>query len=198
MLGDIKTAIIAVVNEALNEGYSGTDLDTAIKLCLNDLTNENVLVGSDDDQTLSDEDEYLDYPTDFKGSPLIVLINSSGVRQAPLKKLSRGHREYLELRDNDSATGEPEWFAEFDNKFWLWRPSNGAYTTEVDYWRKHPQTPGDILFGEEFRNAIYFGTTYFKALLRKKTQYIGIWLPAYLAEKLERVAAAPDQPHVTR
>lgn len=196
MLGDIKTAIIAVVNEALRENYS--DLDTAIQLCLNDLSNADLLVGTDDTQTLSLGDLTLDYPADFKSLIALVLIDSSSVRQAPLKKLPRGHRHYRELRDNDASTGITSWFSEFDNKFWLWRPPNGSYTTEIEYNRRHPKTPGAILFGEDFRNAIYFGTTYYKALLTKKTEYIAIWHPRFLVEKEERRLAAPEQVRITR
>jgi len=197
-LGDIKTAILAFVNEALRESYSGTDLDTAIQACLNDLSNEDILVTTDSAQTLTSSSLSLNYPTDFKSLISIVLINSNSVRQAPLEKLKGGHREYRLLRDNDSATGEPEAYSEFDDKFWLWRPSNGAYTTEIEYYRRHPQTPGAILFGEECRNAIYFGTIYYKALLAKKTDYIKIWEPVYLAEKAERAAAAPAEPRICR
>ena len=201
MLGNIVTAINAVVGEALkadDSAFTGTQLHKAIQLCLNDLSNEDILAGTDNDQTLSSGDLSLNYPTDFKSPISIVLINSSSVRQAPLEKLKGGHREYRELRDNDSATGEPEFYSEFDNKFWLWRPSNGAFTTEIEYYRKHPQTPTAILFGEECRNAIYFGTTYYKALLRGMSAHIARWLPIYLAEKEERRAAAPAEPRICR
>lgn len=201
MLGDIVTDINAVVGEALHaddSAFSGKELHKAIQICLNDLSNEDLLVGTDDAQTLSSGDLSLNYPTDFKSPISIVLINSNSVRQAPLEKLKGGHKEYRRLRDNDSATGEPEYYSEFGDKFWLWRPSNGSYTVEIEYYRRHPQTPAAILFGEDFRNAIYFGTTYYKALLRKMTDHINIWLPVYLAEKNERRAAAPEQPRITR
>ena len=201
MLGDIVTAINEVVGEALkadDSAFSGTQLHKAIQLCLNDLSNEDILAGTDDEQTLSSGDLNLDYPTDFKSLISIVLINSSGVRQTPLEKLKGGHREYKEFRDNDNTNGEPEAYSEFDNKFWLWRPSSGSYTTEIEYYRKHPQTPTAILFGEECRNAIYFGTIYYKALLRGMSAHIARWLPVYLAEKEERRAAAPAEPRICR
>lgn len=200
-LGDIVSTINEVVGEALHadsSSFSGTQLHTAIQLCLNDLSNEDLLVGTDTGQTLTSSSVSLDYPTDFKSPISIVLINSNSVRQAPLEKLKGGHREYRKLRDNDSATGEPEAYSEFDDKFWLWRPSNGAYTTEIEYYRKHPQTPTAILFGEECRNAIYFGTIYYKALLRGMTKHIARWQPIWLAEKLDRAAAAPQEPRICR
>lgn len=197
-LGDIKSVIIAVVNDALREAYSGTQLDTAIQLCLNDLSNENLLVSTDESQSLTSGDLSINYPTDYKDLVAITLVDSSNVEGKPLKKLPGGHKTYRELRDNDASTGITSWFSEFDDKFWLWRPANGSYTPKIEYYRRHPQTPDYILFGDDFRNAIYFGAIYYKALLEKKTDYIAIWRPVYLVEKEERRLAAPEQPRITR
>jgi len=200
-LGDIVTAINAVVGEALkadDSAFSGTQLHNAIQLCLNDLSNENLLVSTDESQSLVSGDLSIKYPTDFKDLVSITLIDSSSVEGKPLIKLPGGHKEYRRLRDNDSSTGVTSWFSEFDEKFWLWRPANGSYTPKIEYYRRHPQTPSAILFGEDFRNAIYFGTTYYKALLRGMSKHIARWLPVYLVEKNERRAAVPEQPHITR
>lgn len=201
MLDDIITDINAVVGEALHaddSSFSSTQLHRAIQLCLNDLSNENLLVGTDETQSLSSGDLSIDYPTDFKDLVSIILVDSSSVEGKPLIKLPGGHKEYRKLRDNDASTGVTSWYSEFDDKFWLWRPANGSYTPKIEYYRRHPKTPAAILFGEDFRNAIYFGTTYYKALLRKMTDHIAIWRPVYLVEKAERRAAAPEQPHITR
>jgi len=201
MLGDIITAINAVVGKALHaddSSFSGTDLHTAIQLCLNDLSNENLLVSTDESQSLTSGDLSIAYPTDFKDLVSITLVDSSSVEGKPLIKLPGGHRDYRKLRDNDASTGTTRWFSEFDEKFWLWRPANGSYTPKIEYYRRHPQTPIDILFGEEFRNAIYFGTIYYKAKLRKMVEHAAFWLPNYLTEKAERRAAMPEQPRITR
>lgn len=200
-LGDIVTAINEVVGEALkadDSAFSGTQLHKAIQLCLNDLSNENLLVATDETQSLSSGDLNIAYPIDFKDLVSIILVDSSSVEGKPLKKLPGGHKEYRELRENDASTGTTSWYSEFDNKFWLWRPANDNYTPKVEYYRRHPQTPTDILFGEDFRNAIYFGTTYYKAKLRKMTEHAAFWLPDYSVEKANRRAAAPEQPHITR
>jgi len=197
-LGDKKSEIIAVVNDALREAYSGTQLDTAIQLCLNDLSNENLLVSTDESQSLTSGDLSINYPTDYKDLVAITLVDSSNVEGKPLKKLPGGHKTYRELRDNDASTGITSWFSEFDDKFWLWRPANGSYTPKIEYYRRHPQTPEDILFGDDFRNAIYFGAIYYKALLEKKTDYIAIWRPVYLVEKEERRLSAKEQPRIIR
>lgn len=198
-LEDITEDILAFVKEALREdSFEVADITVAIQTCLNDLSNLDLLFETATPSVAAD-DVSIAYPVDYKpGSVIsIVLINSSGVRQDPLEALSRGHNQYRELRDNDSATGEPGYFSEFDDKFWLWRPSNAAFATEIEYPRRHPQTPENILFGEDFRNVIYFGTTYFKALLRNKTSYIAAWGPKYFEEKEQRRLAAPEQPYIT-
>lgn len=200
-LGNIVTAINAAVGEALHADdstFSGTQLHKAIQMCLNDLSNENLLVDTDEIQTLTSGDLSIAYPTDFKDLVSITLVDSSSVEGKPLIKLPDGHKEYRKLRQNDASTGVTSWYSEFDNKFWLWRPINDNYTPKIEYYRRHPQTPTAILFGEEFRNAIYFGTIYYKALLRKMRDHIAEWRPVYLIEKNERRAAAPEQPRITR
>jgi len=200
-LGNIKAAIISFHNEARKTNYSAsaTDLDIAIQLCLNDISNElDALPAIDTGQELESGSVSLDYPTDFKALISIVLINSSGVRQSPLEELPGGHKEYRRLRDSDSATGEPEWYSEFNDKFWLWRPSNGDYTTEIEYIRYHPQDVASILYGEQFRNCIYFGTVFFKAAIQGNTKYMSIWGPLYANQKEKIRLNLPTEPQISQ
>lgn len=197
-LGNIKTAILAFVNEALNENYSSSDLDIAINACLADLSNDDLLIAQDTSQTLTSSSLTLAYPTNYRSVISIVIISSGGVRQGPLLEIPGGYREYCNLRDNDANKGTVEWFAEHKELFHLWRPPNASFTTEIDYYRDHPQTPDDILFSEGFRNAIYFGTTFFKALLSKRNTDAANWGPMYAEEKKNRILAAPETPRITR
>lgn len=197
-LGDIKTAILAFVNEALNTNFSGSDLDIAICACLSDMSNEDLLVAQDTSQSLTSTSLTLAYPTNYRSVISIVLISSGGVRQKPLMELPGGYDEYGQLRDNDANTGITEWYAEHKDLFHLWRPPNGSFSTEIDYYRDHPQTPDSILFGEGFRNAIYFGTTFFKALLSQRETDVARWGPMYAVEKRNRSLAAPETPRITR
>jgi len=197
MLGDIRTAVMEFVNDALNEGYAITDKTflRALQACLNDLGNDEFLIGQDTDQALVAGGLTLAYPTDYKSLISIVLIDSSSVRQRPLVPLVEGYEGYCRLRGNDSNTSIPRWYAEHNSLFHLWRPAGGAYTSEIDYYRYHPQTPEDILFSEEFRNAIEFGTTYFKALFAKKLSEMKHWRAIYYEEKGNRRGSAPETPH---
>lgn len=199
MLGDIKSSIISFVNEALKASFSTAQLETAIQSCLDDLSKLDALVSTDSSQTLAVNDEYLAYPSNFRSIVSIVLINSSGIRQAPLEELPEGHIQYRELRDNDSATGVPEWFSEYNNKFWLWRPANGAFTTEIECYINHPSgQTANILFGDDFKQAIQFGSTYFKALFSKRNTDIANWKPIYEEERAKMALEVVHQPHITR
>ncbi len=197
-LGDIETEILAFVNKALRKSYAAGEIDIAIQSCLNDLAKENRLIAQDTSQTLVAGGATFDFPTDYKEPISIVLINGSSVRQAPLVKLPEAFPQYEELRDNDSATGEPEWFTEGpDNKIYLWRNANGAYTSEITYFRYHPQTPNTILFDEQYRQAIFYGTTFFEAALLGIAEKIAIWNPLYSVEK-ETISIPVTTIYVTR
>jgi len=193
-----KADILTFINDVLKRSETAAQVAVPIQTVLNDLSNYDFLTETDTGQSLADGGLTLNYPTDFKGLVSIVLIDSSSVRQAPLKPLPGGHKEYRELRDNDSTTGEPEWYSEFDEKFWLWRPAGGTYTTEIEHYRFHPQDVDTILFGDEFRNAIYFGAAYFVALKYGLSRYIDIWGSLYEREKEMRRLNIWEQPHIIR
>ena len=180
----LKTDILTFVNRALQR--SETDIDIEIQLALNDLSNEDFLEAEDTDQTLASGDLTLDYPTDYRDLVSIVLINSSSVRGDDLIALPQGFKQYQNLRSNDSTTDSPEYYAEFERKFHLWRPPGGYFTTEIKYYRFHPQTVGNIIFPDEFRNCIYYGAAYFRALTFGLTRLINIWGPQYFSEKGQR------------
>lgn len=192
----LKADILDFVNRALQRSES--DIDIEIQLALNDLSNEDFLEAEDTTQVLASGDLTLAYPTDFRDLVSIVLINNSGVRGRDLRALPRGYKQYQELRDNDSTTDTPDFYAKFQRLFHLWRPPNGDFTTEIKYYRFHPQDVDTIIFGDEFRNAIYFGAAYYRALTLGLTRLINIWGPQYMAEKGQRMWDNPGVPRVTQ
>jgi len=189
-----KADTLTFVNSNLKRAE--TDIEVQIQTVLNDLSSLDFLTATDTAQTLASGGLTLNYPSLFKSLVSIVLIDSSSVRQAPLKPLPAGHKEYRELRDNDSTTGEPQWYSEFDKKFWLWRPADGAYTSEIEHYKFHAQDVDTIEFGDEFKNCINFGAAYFVALKFALPNYISIWGPLYAQEKEIRRLSAPCQPHI--
>ena len=164
---------------------------------MDDLSEEDLLVETDETQTLVSDDTTLDEPTGFRALINIVLtITSSGSEQFPLIPLKGGHREYRRLRHNDDSIGIPRWFSNFDGKFYLWRPANQAFTSLIEYYKNHPQDVDNIEFGDNFKNAIYAGVTYKMALEKGRTRMIQLWLPIYEDAKLKRANSIVHQPRI--
>ena len=202
-IGDIKTDIIDFYNEAVRGklGSDATDLDISIQLVLNDLSTElDSLRATDEDQTLEVDDKTLAYPTDFKSVVSIVLINSGGVRQAPMRPLKSGHQEYRDLRYLSASNGLPIQYSEFDSKFWLWRPADGDYTSEIEYYRYHPKDATaitTILFDTFFTDCIKFGTVFYKQAMKGNPKYISIWKAMYDNEKEKCRLLLPTEPQIS-
>ena len=193
-----KANIITFVNEALREAYSGTDLDVAIQTCLNDLSKESLLTTTDDSQSLVSGDTTLDCPTGFREIVAITLTNASGNTNEPLEPLAGGHEEYRALVLSGTSRGTPEYYSEFDDKFWLWPIPGAAFSAKIEHFKSHPQDVDNIEFNDDFANVINFGTTYFKALIAAKMKYIDVWAPHYIFEKEAARLLIPQQPHIVR
>lgn len=199
-LGDIETAILSIVGEALEAdsgAYSTTDLDNPINMCLADLSKDCPIDASDTDQTLAADTLTLNHPADFIYLVAITLTNASSVSYKPLTKLPGGHKQYRKLLDQDSNTGRPEWYSDFKEKFWLWRPSSGTFTVNIEYGRSHPETPRDILYSEIARSAIYAGVCYYKSLLKRSPDHVKQWGAVYAYEKEQLRLNWPVQPAIT-
>ena len=92
----------------------------------------------------------------------------------------------------------PEGYSEYDDKFYLWRPTNQAATVLIEYYKNHPQDVDNIEFADNFKNAIYAGVTYYLALKHKKTSYVQLWLPIYENAKEKRTDAIVHIPRFVR
>lgn len=193
-----KADILTEVNDNLQTAL--TDIDKFIQKALDDLSEEDLLVGTDDTQTLASGDKTLNEPTGFRALVNIVLtITSSGSKQHPLIALRGGHKSYRELRHNDNSTGIPRWFSNFDGKFYLWRPPNQAFTSLIEYYKNHPALSGDnIEFEVNFKNAIYAGSTFYTSLKYNRTAAISLWGPAYADAKRKRIDSIVHVPRFVR
>lgn len=196
----LKADILTEVNDNLQTSL--TDIDKYIQKVLDDLSEEDLLVGTDSDQTLVSGDLTLNEPTGFRALINIVLtITSSGSEQFPLIALKQGHQQYRALRHNDDSVGIPRWFSNFNGKFFLWRPPNQAFSSLIEYYKEHPAlsgATGTILFADNFRNAIYAGATFYTALKYSRIKAITIWGPAYADAKKKRIDSTPHQPRFVR
>lgn len=192
-----KADILTEVNDNLQTGLA--DIDKFIQKALDDLSEEDLLVDTDTSQTLVAGGLTLNEPTGFRALVNIVLIiTSSGSEQHPLIALKGGHKSYRELRHNDDSTGIPRWFSNFDEQFFLWRPANQAFTTLIEYYKDHPQNVNDIEFGDNFRNAIYAGATFYTSMKFARASAISIWKPMYDDAKRKRVDSIVHVPRFVR
>ena len=196
-----KSEIIAFWNEARKGSLASdaTNLDEAIKTCLNDLSNSNFLKAYDTTQTLTNTDTTLAYPSLYKD--LIdggIILNDGSYDLEPLTRIS--WREYKELMTNFNSglRSTPKVYAEQNSLFYLYVPPGQSYTTEIWYWKCHAQSADTIEFGEDFRNVINYGTVYYKSMLQGNTKYMSIWGPIYEREKQMRRFCMYQQPRVVK
>lgn len=193
----LKASILTRVNQRLQ--LAETDIDTMIQETLDDLSENDLLVDSDSTQTLVSGDTTLDHPTGFRSMiSLALTITASSSEQFPLQKLKGGHPGYRAMRHNDDSEGIPRWYSEFNDKFYLWRPPNQAFTSLIEYYKDHPQDVGTIEFDDNYKNVIYAGATYRVALEYGRQRMIDIWRPVYLDALQKRIDAMPRQPRIVR
>lgn len=194
----VKADIIEDVNENLQIAKTGTDLDRAIIKTLTDMSNRGLLVGTNDTQTLVNGSTTLAYPTGFRNLISITLIDGSGAEKTPLIKLPGGHREYRELRHNDNSSGTTEWYSEFNEQFFLWRPADRAYTTLIEYRKNHAKDADNIEFETEFENLMFAGATFWHAVAMNRSKSIAIWGPMYQRELNSAARSRNVQPAIVR
>ncbi|MFA5382217.1 MAG: hypothetical protein WC356_03560 [Candidatus Micrarchaeia archaeon] len=194
-MGVLKADILTFVNNVLREAFTGTQLDEEIKTCLADLSKANLLVGTATN-VLTVGDVSVALPTDFKQEVSIV-PSLADVNYSPLKPFPGG---FTKLQDamTGTPTGLPEYYTIFNKTMYLYPAASSAYTLTTSYYKHHAKTVDAITFGDDFSNAINFGSAYYAALFRKKSSYIEIWRPIYEEEKAKMIALTPTQPHIIR
>lgn len=198
-----KADVIAFWNEARKGKLGDTSefLDIALQTCLDDLSNSNFLWACDTTQTLTSTSTYLEYPTLHKkvisGG---IILNDGNYNLAPLIKLGGGWEEYGQLMRSFNSGGRtiPRNFAENDKKFYLYRPPGASYTSKIWHYKYHAKDVAAIEFGDEFKNAICFGTVFFKSALQGNDKYASLWGPIYGNEKYMRRLNMPSQPAIVK
>ncbi|MDD5501962.1 MAG: hypothetical protein PHH26_00675 [Candidatus Thermoplasmatota archaeon] len=195
-----KAGIISFVNEALKleELATSTAYDIALQTCLNDLSNCNLLPAEDISQSLVLEGKTLNYPTAFK-QLISIVLNDGSYDGKPLKLIPGGMSEYGRLMQNYSSNGvgEPTHQTEFNKKFYIYPPADGAYTAKIKHYKFHAQSITTIEFGDEFANAINLGTAYFKAVLTNRpVETVTKYSQLYYAEREIRRLEMPTEPQI--
>ena len=188
-----KYNILTFVNNNLNR--SETDIDIQIELVINDLSIYNFLEATDETRALATGGTYLDKPTGFK-SNISIVLNDGSVNLAPLLPMPGGYKGYREAMDGfrSGEGSSPKYYACFGDYIFIWPTAGQAYTSRIDYYKRHALDVDNIEFGDEFTNCMNFGAAYYVAMGRKLTPYIAIWQPPYYEQISRMVAAHPGQP----
>ncbi|HEB26929.1 MAG TPA: hypothetical protein ENI05_04000 [Porticoccus sp.] len=192
-----KAEVLAFVNAALLTSLTQDEVNPAIKATLTDLAKYNLLTAAPVEIVALSGAKTIDYPTLFKRLVTIQPNDGSNDRN-PLIALPGGYKEYLRKTEGLQVSSTPGqmWFAEYNKKFFIYPTLSQDITFTVDYYQHSARDVDNIAFGDEFANAVNFGSTYHAALFRKKTSYVDIWLPIYLAERATMIAMNPPQPSI--
>lgn len=194
----VKADIVTAVNKKLKKSFSDDDIDEAILSTLTDMSNRDLLVGTDDSQELEADDTTLDYPTGYRTQISITLIDESEVESQPLEKLPGGHNQYRHLRDNDNSNGRPDFFSEFKEQFYLWRPADQDYTSLIEYYKDHAADVDNIEFETKHQSVMYAGVAFWAATNRNMKTYMALWGPLYERELNAAEANMVRQPYIVR
>ena len=141
--------ILAATNAALERNE--TDINDQIKATLFDLSSrEDFLTREAIRNTVAGEYIY-SMPENFKDMSIIKLDDRRPLQKITFETLQRYHA-------NTTQTGEPGYYALKNNYLWLDIIPDGIYEMRMWYSIYHPDDITDILFADEFREAIYEGT----------------------------------------
>lgn len=190
-----KDDILAFVNKRLKENF--TEVDDEIKATLADLSKFNLLTAEAVDDPKVSGDFTIDYPELFK-KLVSITPNDGSVNRRPMLPIPGGYKEYKNIKawEQSNSTAGQFYFAEYNKKFYFYPTLTQSFTFTIEFYKHSAGDVGSIEFGDEFANAINYGTCYHAALFRKKTSYIDIWLPIYVAERQSMISLNPPQPSI--
>ena len=184
-----KAQILSFTNSRLQRADAASDIEESIKMILRDIASYYVLTDTDTTQTLTTTDLTLDYPSDAldgeQAIKSVILTDSSSVQQAPLIYLPGGWREYNRLMEQFTSGNRsyPSHMVCFRRKIYLWPAPSQAYTTSIEYLKRHPEDVDNIEYTEDWRNAILFGVCREVAYDNKMTEQMAFWENRYLVER---------------
>jgi len=116
----------------------------------------------------------------------------------PLIAFSDGWAGYLYAMSDSVSVDTPKYYVENNGKIYVYPPSDGDYGILLDFQKYDDQDDTAIEFGDEFSNALKFGSLYFYAMMKGRERYIKLWGGKYEVEKEMRRLNMKKQPYITR
>ncbi len=196
----LKDDILTFVKKALKEdGFVDADIEEEIKATLADLSKYNLLTATPVDIAGVDGDTNFDEPLRFKRL-ISITPNDGSNDKLPLLPIKGGFRAYRQLVSGtqSNSSGNPELYTRQNKKFWIYPTLTKSFTFTVEYYINSAGDVDAIEFSDDFINAIKYGTAYHAALFRKKSSYVDIWLPIYIAERGSMIAMNPPEPTIVQ
>ncbi len=118
--------------------------------------------------------------------------------EEPLIAFSDGWDGYQRAMSESVSKRTPEFYVENNGKVYVYPPSDTDYGVLLEYQKYDDQDDTVIEFGDEFSNALKFGSLYFYAMMKSRERYLNIWGPKYEHEKEMRRLNMNRQPNITR
>ena len=143
--------VLSVVLNRIEGGVGVLNIDSELAGVLKDLSGRaDFLTDAAVINTVADTSEY-DLPDDMKC--LYEVFTDGG---AVLEKIA--YRRYLKLNEAANWPADtPTRFVLRQGTLKLWQVPDAVYDLTVDFSKYHPAVFTDILFGDEFNEAIYHG-----------------------------------------
>ena len=161
----LASEVLTHVNGLLFPNQTGVaSIDTKLRGILKEMSSRGLLETSAT-LTMSSSADFVAYPTG-----LIVAKSIQAEDYDPLLLLQ--WEVYISLMADDDSTDIPEYFVPHAKRLYFYHPcsvAGAALTWTIAYSYLHPDDVDSILFGEEYRQAIYDGVTWLVA--RNKQRY---------------------------
>jgi len=143
--------VLSVVKDRIEGGVGVLNIDSELAGVLKDISGRaDFLTDAAVIETVAEQAEY-DRPTDCKH---ITEVYIDG--EAVLERMSQ-ERYFTLTVGTDWPANVPSRFTLRHNKLILWPEPDEVYSVTVDFSKYHPAVFTDILFGDEFNEAIYHG-----------------------------------------
>ena len=143
--------VLSVVKDRIEGGVGVLNIDAELAGVLKDISGRaDFLTDAAVIETVMEQAEY-DRPTDCKH---ITDVYIDG--EAVLERMSQ-ERYFTLTVGTDWPADVPPRFTLRHNKLVLWPEPDAVYDVTVDFAKYHPAVFTDILFGDEFNEAIYHG-----------------------------------------
>ena len=185
--------ILEILNEAFaipeESPWVEADIAVALKLCLRDLSSQDLLIKSTDgDDEVTDETVYISAPAQFKAVKVLTLTDSSDNPLEPLILMEGGIQGYREEMSLSDSRSEPMYYAVSERLIYPYPAPNATYPYLLQYYANHlwAASGSDITieFSDDFLFCIAAGTAYMKGRLKNSyRKYIENWGPIYFDER---------------